>query len=158
MAKKDQVSLFPTDTPTNANTTTTLNINAGTRFKTSAAGVVTAIKFYKGTSNTGTHTGYLWNASGQQLAAVTFSGESASGWQTMQLSTPVRLTIGAEYRVSMYSTSRVYAATTGGLGSAVTNGPISTIATGGAYSYSTGYPSTTTTTKLWVDVIFDPDN
>ncbi|MFC8682211.1 DUF4082 domain-containing protein [Microbacterium ureisolvens] len=158
MAKPDQVSLFTTGTPTSPNTSAIQNINAGTRFTTSAPGVVTAIKFYKGALNFGTHTGYLWNSSGQQLATVTFTGESSSGWQTATLSTPVRLTVGAEYRVSMYSTSRVYASTSGGLSSVVTNGPISTSATGGAYSYSTGYPSTTTTTKLWVDVVFDPDN
>ncbi|WP_109209662.1 MULTISPECIES: DUF4082 domain-containing protein [Microbacterium] len=158
MAKPDQVSLFTTGTPTSANTSTVQNINAGTRFKTNAPGVVTAIKFYKGALNVGTHTGYLWDATGQRLATVTFTGESSSGWQTATLSTAVRLTVGAEYRVSMYSTSRVYASTSGGLSSVVTNGPISTIATGGAYSYSTGYPSTTTTTKLWVDVVFDPDN
>ncbi len=70
----------------------------------------------------------------------------------------MRLTVGTEYRVSMYSTSRFYAATTNGLSAVVTNGPISTIATGGAYSYTTSYPSTTSTTKFWVDVIFDPDN
>jgi len=158
MAKQDQVSLFPTGTPTNANTSTVLNINAGTRFRTSAPGVVTAIKFYKGTANTGTHTGSLWNANGQRLATVTFTGETASGWQTAVLSTPVRLTVGAQYRVSLYSTSRVYATTNGGLSGVVTNGPISTYATGGAYVYGTGYPTLTTTTKLWVDVVFDPDN
>jgi hypothetical protein len=158
MAKQDQVSLFTTGTPTNANVTTVLNINIGTRFRTSAAGVVTAIRFYKGTSNTGTHTGYLWNASGTSLATVNFTGETASGWQTATLSTPVRLTVGAEYRVSMYSSTRVYALTTNGLSAAVTNGPISTIATGGAYAYSTGFPNTTSANKYWVDVIFDPDN
>ena len=158
MTKQDQVSLFPSGTPTNANTSTSLTMNIATRFKASAAGVVTAIKFYKGSSNTGAHTGYLWNSGGTKLATVTFTGETASGWQTATLSTPVRLTVGAEYRVSMYSTSRFYAATSTGLRSVVTNGPISTIATGGAYSYSTSYPSTTSTTKFWVDVIFDPDN
>jgi hypothetical protein len=158
MAKQDQVSLFTTGTPTNANTTSTQNINVATRFKTSAAGVVTAIRFYKGTLNIGTHTGSIWNTSGTRLATVTFRNESASGWQTATLSTPLRLTVGAEYRVSLYSTTRVYALTTNGLSAVVTNGPISTIANGGASVFSTGYPNTTSANKYWVDVIFDPDN
>jgi hypothetical protein len=120
--------------------------------------VVTAIRFYKGSSNTGTHTGYLWRAGGTKLATVTFTGETASGWQTAILSTPVRLTVGTEYRVGMYSTSKFYALTSNGLATAVTNGPISTLATGGAYSNSTSYPSTTSKNKYWVDIIFDPDN
>ena len=48
MAKPDQVSLFTTGTPTNANTTTALDIQVATRFRASVAGVVTAIRFYKG--------------------------------------------------------------------------------------------------------------
>ncbi|GAA1954096.1 DUF4082 domain-containing protein [Microbacterium deminutum] len=158
MAKQDQVSLFTTGAPTNANTTAVVTMDIGTRFKTSAAGVVTAIKFYKGSLNTGTHTGYLWSATGSKLATVTFTGESASGWQAATLSTPVRLTVGAEYRVSMFSTSRIYAVTTGGLSAVVTSGPISTIATGGAYALTNSFPNTTSTNKYWVDVVFDPDN
>jgi hypothetical protein len=152
------VSLFPTGTPATVNAKAALAIQVGTRFKSSAAGVVTAIKFYKGTSNTGTHTGYLWNSSGTKLATVTFTNETASGWQTATLSTPVRLTIGTEYRVSVYGASTYYSVTTGGLSSVALNGPLSTIATGGAYTYGATYPSTTTTNKYWVDVIFSPDN
>ncbi|WP_438354516.1 DUF4082 domain-containing protein [Microbacterium sp. CJ88] len=147
-----------TATPANANTSIAQAVQIGTRFKSSAAGVVTAIRFYKGTQNTGTHTGYLWAANGTRLATVTFTNETASGWQTATLSTPVRLTVGAEYRVSMYSSTGRYPSTTSGLTNAVTSGPLSTIATGGAYVYGTGFPNTTSTTNFWVDVVFSPDN
>jgi hypothetical protein len=159
MVKPDQVNLFGTvATPANANTTSLLPIQVATRFKTSVAGVVTHIRFYKGTSNTGTHTGYLWSANGTRLSSVIFTNETASGWQTAVLATPVRLTVGAEYRVGMYGTSNRYPVTTGGLSAAVSSGPLSTIATGGASVNSTSFPSTTSTNKYWVDVIFDPDN
>jgi len=120
--------------------------------------VVTGIRFYKGTSNTGTHTGYLWSSTGTKLAEVTFAAETASGWQTATLTTPVRLTAGSEYRVGLYSTSRRYVVTTGALVSVVTSGPLSTIARGGASIASTSFPSTTSTNKFWVDVVFDPDD
>ncbi|UJP08891.1 DUF4082 domain-containing protein [Microbacterium sp. KUDC0406] len=156
--KPDQVSLFPTGTPTSTNTLTTQATQVATRFKATQAGVVRAIKFYKGTLNTGTHTGYLWDSTGKSVATVTFTGESASGWQAAALTTPVRLTVGAEYRVGMYSTSLYYAQTASGLTNAVANGPITTIATGGASVNSKSYPSATSKNKYWVDVIFDPDD
>ena len=45
-------------------------------------GTVTAIRFYKGAGNGGTHTGSLWSSPGTRLATVTFTGETATGWQT----------------------------------------------------------------------------
>ena len=50
---------------------------------------VTAIKFYKGAGNNGVHTGSIWSSTGTRLATVTFSNETASGWQTATLATPL---------------------------------------------------------------------
>ena len=44
---------------------------------------ITGIRFYKAAANTGTHIGSLWTADGQRLAQATFTGETASGWQTV---------------------------------------------------------------------------
>ena len=41
----------------------------------------TAIRFYKGAGNGGTHVGSLWNTTGNRLAQVTFTGETPTGWQ-----------------------------------------------------------------------------
>jgi len=158
MAKPDQVSLFTTGTPTNANASAGVAYQVGTRFTTSAPGVVTTIRFYKGLLNTGTHTGYLRNASGTVLAQVTFQNETGSGWQTAVLSTPVRLTVGAEYRVTLYSSSGRYSITNSALASSVTVGPLSTLANGGVAGTGTANPTTTSSNKYWVDVVFDPDN
>jgi len=152
------VSLFTTGTPANANQSAGTAYQVGTRFKTSAAGVVTSISFYKGNLNTGTHTGYLRSASGTVLGQVTFSGETASGWQTAKLTTPVRLTAGTEYRVTLYSSSGRYAYTSGGLAAVTTVSPLSTIATGGVAGNGTANPTSTNTNKYWVDVVFNPDN
>jgi hypothetical protein len=152
------VSLFPTGTPATPNAKASQSVQVGTRFTSNAAGVVTAIRFYKGSSNTGTHTGYLWNAKGTRVASVTFSNETASGWQTATLSAPVRLTVGAEYRVSVYAPSGYYAVTTAGLLLSVSNGPLSTPAVGGAYGTNASYPSTTSTNNYWVDIVFHPDS
>ena len=47
------------------------------------------------------------------LATVTFSGESSTGWQQAQLSTPVALTANTTYIVSYYAPVGRYSATTG---------------------------------------------
>ena len=72
----------------------------GLRFTATSDGSVTGVRFYKTAANTGTHVGTLWSASGQSLATVTFSGESASGWQSANFSTPVAVTAGTTYVVS----------------------------------------------------------
>lgn len=158
MAKQDQVSLFTTGTPANANANAFLAYQVGTRFRTSAPGVVTTIRYYKGNQNNGTHIGYLRAANGSILSQVTFRNETSSGWQTAVLATPVRLTVNTEYRVTLYSSSGRYAVTNNALASVVTVAPLSTIANGGVAGFGTSNPSSTNSNKYWVDVVFDPDN
>ena len=49
----------------------------GVKFQADAFGTVTGIRFYKASTNTGTHIGNLWTSSGQLLATATFTGETA---------------------------------------------------------------------------------
>ena len=73
----------------------------GTRFTTSEDGLASGVGFYKGSSNTGTHVGRLWNATTRQLLdTVTFTSETASGWQTALFDNPVPLAAGQAYVVS----------------------------------------------------------
>ena len=72
-------------------------MNLGLQFQASSDGMVTGVRFYKETDNTGTHTGSLWTATGTLLATGTFTGESASGWQELDFSTPVAVTAGPTY-------------------------------------------------------------
>ena len=58
------------------------------KFKADVNGEITAIRFYKSTANTGTHIGNLWTLSGTKLASVTFSNETATGWQQATFATP----------------------------------------------------------------------
>ena len=55
----------------------------------SVDGFVTGVRFYKGTGNTGTHVGSLWSSTGTRLATVTFTNETATGWQTASFGQPV---------------------------------------------------------------------
>jgi hypothetical protein len=64
-------------------------VELGVRFQSDVAGVISGIRFYKGSTNTGTHTGTLWSNTGTKLATATFTNETASGWQEVSFATPV---------------------------------------------------------------------
>ncbi|WP_216207624.1 DUF4082 domain-containing protein [Amycolatopsis aidingensis] len=133
----------------------------GVRFSSSVAGTVTGVKFYKGTGNTGTHTGSLWTDSGQLLATGTFTGETATGWQTLTFDTPVPIQAGQDYIASYtapnghYAADAFYFEQTG-----VTSNPLSAPATGsgtanGVYNAGPGFPTSTFRGgNYWVDVVF----
>jgi len=130
-------------------------------FTTSAAGKVTAIKFYKAATNTGTHTGSIWSSTGTRLGAVTFAGETASGWQTASLTTPVTLQAGQTYVVSYLAPRGNYSYTSSFFATALTSGPLTAPATGnGRYRYGSGGTmpaSTWNATNYFVDVVFQPN-
>jgi hypothetical protein len=78
----------------------------GTVFTTSERGYISALRFYKGPANTGTHVGRLSTANGLVLASATYANESASGWQEVKLRRPVLLTAGSTYIVSYTTNGR----------------------------------------------------
>ena len=79
------------------------------KFRSDEDGYITALRFYKQANNTGTHVGHLWSGTGQLLAAATFTGETASGWQQVELPNPVPITKDTTYITSYYAASGRYA-------------------------------------------------
>jgi hypothetical protein len=88
---------------------------------------LTAIRFYKDPGETGTHTGRVWNSSGQILASTTFSGESASGWQQQSLGSPLTLQPGQVYTVSV-GLNAFFDLTQLGLQTQITSGALQSVA------------------------------
>ncbi|RUM22864.1 DUF4082 domain-containing protein [Rhizobium phaseoli] len=134
-------------------------VNLGMRFQADAAGWISAIRFYKGADNTGPHNGYLWTASGTLLGSVTFNNETASGWQTAQLSQQIAIQADTTYVVS-YSTNGNYSATGNYFASDVTNGDLKASGgNNGVYAYGSGglFPTASyNSTNYYVDVAFKP--
>jgi hypothetical protein len=129
------------------------------QFQASSSGLITGVRFYKETDNTGTHTGSLWSSGGTLLASGTFTGETASGWQELDFSSPVAVTAGTTYVASYFSSTGYPAYTAQGLASAVTNGPLTALAGGGVYAYgsSNTFPTNTyNNNNYWVDVVYSP--
>jgi hypothetical protein len=85
-------------------------------FTTDTNGFISGVRFYKASTNTGTHVADLWTANGTLLSQATFTGETASGWQTVSFSTHVAVTAGTTYVVSYYAPNGHYS-----LGSGLTN-------------------------------------
>ena len=151
-------SIWQDGTPTGAaDANDTSAVNLGVRFTAASSGFITGVRFYKECDNTGTHTGSLWSSSGTLLASGTFMGESASGWQELDFSSPVAVTAGMTYVASYHTDTGHYAFTSGGLAQPVANGPLTALASGGVYAYGSGndFPTGTfNATNYWVDVVY----
>jgi large repetitive protein len=138
-------------------------ITVGTKFRSDLNGFITAIRFYKGPNNTGTHIGALWTDTGQQLATVTFTNETASGWQQANLSNPVAITANTVYVVSYFAPRGEYSGDDDYFAAAgVDNGPLHALRDGesganGVYIYGSAVAFPTQTYRsenYWVDVVF----
>jgi len=135
-------------------------VNLGVRFTSSQAGTIVGIKYYKSVGDGGTHTGSLWNSTGQLLATATFTQETASGWQTVTFANPVSISAGVSYTASYHSNGH-YANTQDYFSSAHTSGPLTIASGNGYYTYSqdTLFPTQASGgTNYWIDVIFSPVN
>ncbi|WP_142062050.1 DUF4082 domain-containing protein [Pseudarthrobacter sp. B4EP4b] len=156
-------SVFPPSAaPATASADDPNAVEVGMKFRSDKAGTITGVRFYKGASNTGTHTGHLWSASGALLASVTFTTESASGWQQALFSSPVPIAANSTYVVSYFAPDGFYSASAGFFTNSADNAPLHGLATGvdgpnGIYRYGgTAFPTDTfNNTNYWVDVLFE---
>ncbi len=138
-------------------------VQMGVKFRANSSGYIIGIRFYKASTNTGTHTGTLWTSAGTPLATATFTNESASGWQQVLFANPVAISANTVYvasyhtSVGNYSIDRYYFA-----GNSIDSGPLNVpgaIASGanGVFEYgtSTVFPNNSSTaSNYWVDVLF----
>jgi hypothetical protein len=156
-------SLWPsTAEPINPASTNSQAIEVGMQFNSSISGYVTGLRFFKGATNLGTHVGSLWASGGTHLAQVTFTNETASGWQVAYFPSPVAITANSVYTIS-YSAPRGHnAADNGSFTTPVSNLPLQALANSenepnGVYTYGTsGFPATgSSATNYWVDAIFN---
>ncbi len=94
-------SFFKDMTPEVPNHTDKTPYDLGTAFTTLEPGTITAIRHWKCPSETGEHTGRIYSKDGKELATVTFTNESESGWQEAVLSEPLAIEPDTVYWVSV---------------------------------------------------------
>jgi predicted RNA-binding protein with TRAM domain len=158
-----RASIFELSSPSTVDAGDPGSVNLGVKFTSDVAGSITGIRFYKAAANTGTHVGALWSASGTLLAQGTFSGELASGWQSVTFATPVPITAGTTYVASYLAPNGHYSLNGAGLTNPVDNSPLHTISDlaspNGVYVYGAqmAFPSSSFNAgNYWVDVLFAP--
>ena len=137
-------SLFTTQTPAilNARDGVSVNYELGMSFTSTVAGQITHVRFWKASSESGTHTGRIWSGTGTLLASVVFTGETASGWQQQALATPLAIAANTTYVVSVNTGNAYYVATNSGLATQITNQNLrSVVGTNGRYGTSGTFPT-----------------
>lgn len=137
----------------------------GVKFRSDVNGSVLGVRFYKAPLNTGTHIVNLWTANGNLLASAVVSGETASGWQQFNFSSPVNVAAGTTYVASYFTSTGHYSFDAGYFGAAVDAAPLHALANtssvNGVYRYgsSSGFPTSTySASNYWVDVAFAPNS
>jgi hypothetical protein len=137
-------------------------LEAGMKFSSNVDGYISGLKYYKGVGAQGTHIGNLWNSNGTKLATATFTGETASGWQTVTFANPIAIKANTIYVVSYYSPHGDFVFSNNYFTSNVINGPITALAStasqlNGVYAYgsSSTFPTQSYQARnFWADVIF----
>ncbi len=150
--------------PASPNATDPSPVEVGVKFRSDVNGTISAIRFFKGSRNTGTHTVSLWSTNGTLLARAVSSNESASGWQQVNLTSPVAITANTTYIASYHTTSGFYAITQSYFASPYDNAPLhapADAASGGngvyRYTSTPGFPGNTWSgSNYWVDVVLGP--
>ena len=149
------------------------SVELGVKFTSDVAGSISGIRFYKASTNTGTHIGNLWSASathigtlwsssGTALATATFSGETASGWKQVTFANPVAITAGTTYVASYLAPVGHYSSTSAAFASSGVDAPplhalANSIHPNGVYVYSSSnaFPTSSyNATNYWVDLVF----
>src|SRR5262249_26287338 len=149
-------SLFTTQTPANGDAADGVPYEIGMKFLVARAGQITAIRYWKAPSDAGTHVGHIWSATGSLLATVTFSGETASGWQQQALTAPLAVNANTTYTVSVNIITN-YVSTVSGLTNSIVNGDISSVADGanGTYGSPNAFPTNSyQNSNYFRDIVF----
>jgi len=154
----------PSERPANPDSNDTAPVNLGMRFRSTQAGYITGVRFYKAAANTGRHIATLWTAAGQKLAEAAFANETASGWQQVNFAAPVPISANSVYVASYFAPVGRWSFNDSYFTSSRTSGPLVAPAStegapNGVYTEASGpaFPSSTWNAEnYWVDVVFKP--
>lgn len=151
----------PKNVPKNPAASTSHAADLGLTFLSDVPGYITGLRFYKSSKNTGKHVGYLWTSTGTQLGSVTFTNESASGWQQANFPSPIAINANTPYVISYWAPKGYYAddigyfATSGITNQTLYAPPDGQYGANGSNNASNAFPTSECgATNYWVDVVF----
>jgi hypothetical protein len=150
-------NIFTTQVPSIPNVSDGVPYELGMKFRSAKGGKISAIRYWKAASETGTHVGKIWAATGgTPLASVTFSNETASGWQEQALSTPLNIQANTTYFVSVNCNSH-FPISSNQLANSIVNGDLSSVADGnnGVFGNPNSLPSNSfRNSNYYRDIVF----
>jgi methionine-rich copper-binding protein CopC len=148
------VSIFAASLTPTSSTTSPTPLTVGVRFRSTTAYSITGISFYLPANVTSTYTVTLWSSTGTKLATASGSPTSATaGWRTVNLTTPVRIAANTTYVASVRALTAQYSWTASVFATTYTNGTFSVPASGGVTSSADVFPTSSSTTNYFVDVV-----
>jgi hypothetical protein len=129
----------------------------GTKIVADQPSTLAAIRFWKDSRETGTHTVRVWSSTGTLLASQAVTGETAGGgWQQANLNTPLQLAANTVYIVSV-NANAFFATTRSGLATPLTSGIAHSAndVKNGVYGSAAGlFPNSSfSSTNYFVDVV-----
>lgn len=156
----DIYTIFPSiSIPSMIETTDSNAVELGVRFISDVDASIIGIRFYKGVTNIGLHTGNIWTEDGELLGTITFANETPDGWQEAFFATPIPITANTIYVASYHTPSGNYAFDENYFVSPLDNPPLHASVDNGVYQYGDGgvFPSSTwNASNYWVDVVMVP--
>ena len=102
-------SLFDNERPPYSSWPDYESITVGVEVEVTESGTIDGLRYYKGWRNSGQHVGALYSRSGRLLAEATFTEQPGSGWQEVELSSPVRVRQGQTVTAAVFMPAGRYA-------------------------------------------------
>ncbi len=142
------------------------SVEVGVKFRTDTDGSILGVRFYKAATNVGTHIGHLWSSTGTLLGTANFTGETSSGWQQANFTSPIPVTANTTYIVSYLAPSGHYSVDSDFFQAGVDNPPLHALADGadglnGLFTYTSigDFPTSSYhASNYWVDVVYTSSN
>ncbi|MCK6694604.1 MAG: DUF4082 domain-containing protein, partial [Thermoanaerobaculia bacterium] len=149
-----------TGTPAIAAQDNTNPIELGVKFQSLVPGKISAVRIYKNWAGTETLTANLYDYPGGTLLGTGNANISGTGWQQINLNTPVSIGAGVTYVASVLTPNGNYPFTNAYFQSSdYNNPPLRALQNGedgpnGVYAYGGGYPTSTFNgSNYWVDPV-----
>ncbi|MEZ0392009.1 MAG: DUF4082 domain-containing protein, partial [Pseudobdellovibrionaceae bacterium] len=153
-------TLLTSQVPAQVNLNDGVAYELGMKFTSTVSGKITGIRFYKGSSESGTRTGKIYSSTGALLASVTFPAGTASGWQQATLASPLSIAANTQYTVSVNTGAGYYVATNDGMASQISSGSLrSVVGNNGVYGPVGARPTNSyQNSNYFRDIVFVADS
>ena len=152
-------NLFGASTPAVVDGGNPSPVVLGVKIFSDVPGLVLGCSFYKAPANIGVHVVRLWDSAGRVLATQVATAETASGKQSVLFASPVSIASKQTVTCGYFAPQGHYSYNSSVFQIQKDVSPLHVPVNGGMYAYgtqSTTWPTSSTASSFWVDVLFAP--